>query len=248
MAVRQSCAFPLPHPEPVAAAPRRLLLAEDNPLAADLIAMLVRRLGHAVDRVANGLDAVDAVLRAERLGAPYGLLLIDAMMPVLTGSEATRRLRSAGVDAQRLPIIAVTAATDRAEVREYLDAGMEGYLAKPVALADLAGCIDAWAPGLTAPAPGRERQPGAALRQRYLLRKSEVIEQFERACDAADCPPHLAAELRDHLHKLAGTAGSFGEVRVSKAAATGEALLLRADPATLHGAVKRSYALLRAAG
>lgn len=60
--------------------------------------------------------------------------------------------------------------------------------------------------------------------------------------------PPLAAELRDHLHKLAGTAGSFGDCAVGRAAAEGEALLLAARAADLRTAVRRSYALLKAAG
>ena len=224
----------------------RVLLAEDNPIASDLISMMVRRLGHDVDRVANGLDAIDGVTQAAGMGRPYTLLLVDAMMPVLTGSEATRRIRSLGITPAMLPIIAVTAATDSAEVREYLRAGMQGYLAKPVSLADLSACIEAWAPGRLRLAPRGRNMPGVALRRRYNLRKSEVLERLEAACGDATRSPALAAELREHLHKLAGIAGSFGEAKVSEAAAQGEALLTSCAPASLDAAIQRSYDLLKA--
>ena len=224
----------------------RILLAEDNPIASDLISMMVRRLGHDIDRVANGLDAVDAVERAVTEGEPYALVLLDAMMPVLTGVEAARRIRSGGTTPRDLPIIAVTAATDPAEVREYLGAGMQGYLAKPVSLADLSGCIDAWAPGRGSTF-GRDRsQPSAALRRRYDLRKTEVLERFQMACEQGECSANSAAELREHLHKLAGTAGSFGERHLSEAAAKGEALLVTAPPADVRGAIERCHTLLKA--
>ena len=230
-------------PAPIA----RILLAEDNPIASDLIAMMARRLGHGLDRVANGLDAVDAVSRAAATGTPYALLLLDAIMPVLTGPEAARRIRANGMAAGGLPIIAVTAATDPAEVHDYLDAGMQGYLAKPVSLADLSACIDAWAPRAAGPQPHGAGAPGEALRRRYELRKLEVIERFEQACRVSQFAPELAAELRQHLHKLAGTAGSFGERSLSDAAARGEALLISAPPCEVQLAVARSYALLKAA-
>lgn len=236
---------PAPGDEPAVA---RMLLAEDNAIASDLIAMMARRLGHDIDRVTNGLDAVDAVSRAAEAGRPYALVLLDAMMPVLTGPEAARRIRANGVTSAALPIIAVTAATDPAEVREYLDAGMQGYLAKPVLLADLAGCIDAWAPHIASAARQSLPTPAAALRKRFRLRKIEVLERFELASHAGATSPELAAELCQHLHKLAGTAGSFGENRLSDAAAKGEALLMAAAPGDLPAAIKRSYALLRAAG
>ena len=226
----------------------RLLLAEDNPIASDLIAMMARRLGYDLDRVPNGLDAVDAVARAAALGQPYSLILLDAMMPVLDGAEAARRMRANGMTAEMLPIIAVTAATDPAEVREYLAAGMQGYLAKPVSLADFSACIDAWVPQLVRAPQRGKAAPEAALRRRYELRKTEVLERFEAASLAATTSPEQAAELREHLHKLAGTAGSFGEKQLSKAAAKGEALLTGATPAELQAAVRRSYALLRSVG
>ncbi|MDG6079403.1 response regulator [Erythrobacter litoralis] len=224
----------------------RLLLAEDNAIASELITMMVRRLGHMVDRASNGLDAVEAVERAAAMGAPYGLVLMDAMMPILTGVEAARRIRRAGISADNLPIIAVSAATDPVEVREYLKAGMQGYLAKPVSLVDLSACIDAWAPGIARSRSRGRDNPGQSLRRRYELRKTEVLERFAAACADADFSTSLAEELRDHLHKLAGTAGSFGEKRLSEAASQGETLLIGAPPQGLRLAIERSYELLRA--
>ena len=226
----------------------RILVAEDDAVAGDLVTLMVRRLGYDVDRVADGSAALDAVLRARAGGASHAMVLMDAMMPAMTGSEAARRIRNAGVGPAELPIIAMTGATDERDVRGYLDAGMQGVLAKPLSLADLATCCERWIPASGGAVPVRRDEPDAALRRRYHLRKAEVLGRFEHVCQSQDFAPPLAAELRDHLHKLAGTAGSFGDCAVGRAAAEGEALLLAARAADLRTAVRRSYALLKAAG
>ncbi len=232
-----------PRTHPVA----RILLAEDNPIASDLIAMMVRRLGYGIDRVADGLDAVVAIERAATRGRPYTLLLLDTVMPGLTGPEVARRIRTGGVTQAALAIVALTAASDPAEVRDYHEAGMQGHLAKPVSLAKLAACIETWAPRAVVARPCGAYPPAPDLRRRYEQRKSEVIAHFEKACAAKEYHPGLTAELRDHLHRLAGTAGSFGEGSLSDAAARGEALLIGALPCDVRRAVERSYALLKAA-
>lgn len=225
----------------------RILLAEDNVIASELIAMMARRLGNRVDCASNGLDAVDLVHRAQAKGDPYAILLLDAMMPVLTGVETARRLRRDGITPEELPIIAVTAATDPVEIREYLAAGMQAYLSKPVSIAELSGCIEAWAPRTIRPARSTLTRPSEALRRRYDLRKIEVLERFEQAVAASSLAPEAAAELREHLHKLAGTAGSFGETELSAAAARGEALLVEAKADEIPSAIAASLVLLRAA-
>lgn len=225
----------------------RILLAEDNVIASELIAMMARRLGNRIDCASNGLDAVDLVHRAQAKGDPYAILLLDAMMPVLTGVETARRLRHDGITAEELPIVAVTAATDPAEIREYLAAGMQAYLSKPVSIAELSGCIEAWVPRSARPAQSGLPRPSDSLRRRYDLRKTEVLERFELAVAASSLAPELAAELREHLHKLAGTAGSFGETELSAAAARGEALLVDAADADLRTAVVATLELLKAA-
>ena len=225
----------------------RILLAEDHAIAAELLCLMGKRLGADIDWVENGLDAVDSVLRARAAGDPYLLVLMDAMMPVLTGIEATRRIRAAGIDAASLPIVAVTAATANEEVRDMLEAGMQAYLAKPVSLADLSACIDAWIePRRDAAAPELVSS-FVALRRRYELPKEEIFAELAAAVTAGDCSENARTELRNHLHKLAGTAGSFGESGLSVAAAEGAQLLAETDPATLPERLRRTGDLLRAA-
>jgi CheY-like chemotaxis protein len=76
-------------------------------------------------------------MTANALDGEFDQILMDMMMPVLDGLEATRRLRQEEGGAVRIPIIAMTAnALDEDRLR-CLDAGMDGYVAKPIRVADL---------------------------------------------------------------------------------------------------------------
>lgn len=225
----------------------RVLLAEDNCIAAELLRMMGQRLGARIDWVENGLDAVDVVVRARRSGEGYALVLMDAMMPVMTGVEATRRIRAAGISAAELPIVAVTAATANEEVREMIDAGMQAYLAKPVTIADLSACIDAWVEVRPSGALAAVPATFASLESRYQLRKEEVFRALAAAASDGDaCTEDERIELRNHLHKLAGTAGSFGDERLSHAAAEGAQLLAEEDGNTLQGRLVEANRLILA--
>ena len=116
--------------------PLRILLAEDNQVNQKVAQLMLARLGHRVDTVANGLEAVEALRRAN-----YDAVLMDVQMPVLDGLEATRRIR-AELPANRQPhIVAMTASVlveDRTACRA---AGMDDYLAKPVRAPELTAAL-----------------------------------------------------------------------------------------------------------
>ena len=119
-------------PLPIAEAPAasfRVLLAEDNPINALLIKELLRRRGHQVTEVAGGDAAVQAV---EEGG--FDLLLTDVHMPGMDGVEATRAIRAleARLRRPRLPIVAITADVLDTGRRACREAGMDGFLTKPV--------------------------------------------------------------------------------------------------------------------
>jgi CheY-like chemotaxis protein len=121
------------------AAPRalRVLVAEDNPVNQRIAAAMLEKLGHSVDVVGTGREAVDA---AQLAG--YDVVLMDCQMPEMDGWEATATLRS--IPATRtLPVIALTASATT-EIREAcLRAGMDGYLSKPVRVEELREAVDA---------------------------------------------------------------------------------------------------------
>ncbi len=105
----------------------RILLAEDNEVNQKVGRLMLGKLGHRVDIAGNGQEALDAARRT-----PYDIILMDMHMPVMDGLEATRRIR-AELPADRQPhIIAMTASVTQADRQACTEAGMDGYLPKPV--------------------------------------------------------------------------------------------------------------------
>jgi CheY-like chemotaxis protein len=139
------------HPEtPPVAAARGLsvLVAEDNEINALLMRSLLTRLGHHVVITTNGEAALESWLAAKSAGAPYDLVLMDIQMPRLDGIETTKRIRAreAGQPGRQTPILALTANTLVEDRYACFEAGMDGFLIKPL---DREKLIDALA-GLAA--------------------------------------------------------------------------------------------------
>lgn len=135
-------AIPLPR-LPKAVQPRRILVAEDNPVNRKVVSAILQRAGHNVDLVANGQEAMDAVTTV-----PYDLVLMDAHMPEMDGIEATRAIRAGATSARNIPIIALTADALSGDRERYIAAGMTDYIAKPIEAAELLATITR----ITAPA------------------------------------------------------------------------------------------------
>jgi CheY-like chemotaxis protein len=113
----------------VFARPLQVLLVEDNPVNQRLAARLLEKEGHRVTVVANGKEALDT-LGTER---GFDVVLMDVQMPEMDGLEATARIRrSEQGTGQRLPIVAVTSQTESDIRARCLEAGMDGYVPKPV--------------------------------------------------------------------------------------------------------------------
>jgi GAF domain-containing protein/CheY-like chemotaxis protein len=107
--------------------PLRILLAEDNPVNQKLALRLLDRMGYRADVAGNGLEAIAALE-----GAVYDVVLMDVQMPELDGLEATRRIRRRWpADGPR--IVAMTANAMDGDREACLEAGMDDYIAKPIA-------------------------------------------------------------------------------------------------------------------
>jgi len=136
-----------PAPTPIAPAyPKHahLLLVEDNIVNQKVAARMLEKLGvQNVSCVGNGQEALDLLRRWH-----FDLVLMDCQMPVMDGFEATRRIRNGetGPDNARLRIVAMTANAMTGDREACLTAGMDDYLAKPVALGSLAECLTRWLP------------------------------------------------------------------------------------------------------
>ena len=111
-----------------------ILVAEDNEINALLMRSLLTRLGHDVIITTNGEEALESWLAAETAGAPYDLVLMDVQMPKLDGIETTKRIREreAGQRVQRTTILALTANTLIDDRYACFEAGMDGFLVKPL--------------------------------------------------------------------------------------------------------------------
>ena len=124
---------PAPNPpqaasrRPAAASPLYLLLAEDNKINQQFAVALLGKAGHRTDVAENGHQAVDAVRRIA-----YDAVLMDIQMPELDGVEATKQIRALPPPACLVYIIALTANAMQGARAEYLAAGMDDYISKPI--------------------------------------------------------------------------------------------------------------------
>ncbi|MGH6870008.1 MAG: ATP-binding protein [Rhizomicrobium sp.] len=116
----------------------KILLVEDNPINAMLTRELLRRRGHQVTEVTSGEAAIQ-IMETER----FELMLTDIHMPGLDGVEAAKRIRLAELRAgkKRTPIVALTADVLETGKRACQDAGMDGFLPKPMDPAELDSMI-----------------------------------------------------------------------------------------------------------
>jgi signal transduction histidine kinase/CheY-like chemotaxis protein len=120
---------------PVQAGPGlSVLVAEDNEINALLMRSLLTRLGHHVVIATNGEAALESWLAARTAGTPYDLILMDIQMPLLDGIEAAKRIRNheAGEPGRRTPVLALTANALVEDRYACFEAGMDGFLIKPL--------------------------------------------------------------------------------------------------------------------
>jgi CheY-like chemotaxis protein len=198
-----------------------------------------------VDVAASGAEALAMAART-----PYDLVLMDLMMPGMSGYEAARRLRDLSGLAGGVPIHALTANTGEEERARCLAAGMQGMLSKPVPAAALREVLQHGAPRAAAPpaapAPAADLLDTARLAE---LRRDlpaatlaslcrQCLEDMEQRLQAlaAALAEGEAAGVEREAHALAGMAGSYGL-----------ALVERAARATLAAARRQDIAAARAA-
>jgi PAS domain S-box-containing protein len=213
----------------------RLLVAEDNDINQQLMRDMAAKTGIDIEIANDGESAIEMVRKAARSRRPYAMILMDLRMPGMGGLEAARRLREIGYSADELPIIALTANAFQDDIKACLEAGMQGHLAKPLRLNEFREAVRHFASPIadTRDASPIETSSSSApddLKQRYLARKSDVFTLIATLAGTADFDSAKVKELTEMLHKLAGTAGAFGEEKLGEAAATLEQALRSAGP------------------
>jgi len=115
----------------------KILLAEDNPVNQSTITRMLTREGHRVDVAENGHETLKALKRDT-----YDLILMDLQMPEMGGLEAAECIRSESSEYSDVPIVALTAHAIKGDRERCLDAGMNGYVSKPIDYQELFAVID----------------------------------------------------------------------------------------------------------
>ena len=110
---------------------KRILLAEDNELNAEIVKTVLEDVGALITRVEDGQQAVE--LFEEKPAGTFDAILMDLMMPVMDGYTATKKIRSSErSDAKTIPIIAMTANAFQEDAEKCIAVGMNAHLAKPL--------------------------------------------------------------------------------------------------------------------
>jgi CheY-like chemotaxis protein len=125
---------------PAESARWRVLVAEDNAINQKVAARMLNKLGCRVDVAANGIEALELWSKL-----PYDVIFMDCQMPEMDGYEATREIRRLEKGAGgHTPIVALTANAMAGDREKCLSAGMDDFIAKPVAEDKLRQALDDW--------------------------------------------------------------------------------------------------------
>jgi PAS domain S-box-containing protein len=130
-------------PAAAAAPALSILVAEDNEINALLMRALLKKLGHHAVVTTSGEAALESWLASDSAGTPYDLVLMDIQMPQLDGIETAKRIRAreAGQRGRHTPILALTANTLVEDRYACFEAGMDGFLVKPLDREKLADAL-----------------------------------------------------------------------------------------------------------
>ncbi|WP_181392993.1 ATP-binding protein [Stenotrophomonas sp. HMWF023] len=180
----------------------RVLLVDDHPDNQFIINEQLKRIGLTADVVGSAREALAAFDSGD-----YAMVLMDCHMPGIDGYEATRMIRQLEADSGRAatPIIAISAATDAAHLRQCMDSGMDGVLKKPLRIEDIQGIVRLW---LGSPLDISDEEvpfeefTEAELRARYQAALLEDLQALRQAMLSRDW-----TELRQRAHRIRGAAG-----------------------------------------
>jgi len=201
--------------------PLRILVAEDNPVNQQLALHLLERRGHSAIVAENGREALAAIEKNI-----FDLVLMDVQMPEMGGLEATRAIREKEKSTgKHLPVVAMTAHAMQGDRERCLEAGMDGYLAKPLDPKIFLQVVE----GTALPGGTSETEP-SILKSEQTVDNSTLLARFGgdrklviKLVNAfrKDCPRMItrigsairsrdAAALADAAHALKGSVGNFG--------------------------------------
>ncbi len=119
----------------------KLLVVDDNEINREIAQLMLTSVGYQVNLAENGKEAVDILLNKE-VGS-YDVVLMDVQMPVMNGYEATKAIRESGnEELAKIPVIAMTANAYQEDYNNAINAGMDGYVTKPIDIEMINKTID----------------------------------------------------------------------------------------------------------
>jgi CheY-like chemotaxis protein len=208
----------------------RILLAEDNPVNQLLATRLLDKFGHKVQVANNGKEAL-ALL--EKHG--FDVVLMDVQMPEMDGFETTARIRTREqATGQHLPIVALTAHAMKGDRERCLQAGMDGYVTKPIQTQELLDTLEALVRRREPPPPivpqpktrqapfdrtavlarvGGDRSLLAEVVDLFLQESSGMVDELRAALDIRE-----SKRLMRAAHTIKGAVDIFGAQAVYDAA------------------------------
>jgi CheY-like chemotaxis protein/HPt (histidine-containing phosphotransfer) domain-containing protein len=186
----------------------RVLVAEDHSTNQRVMLRLLHHLGCEADLAADGKQAVNAILRR-----PYDVVLMDIQMPELDGVQAARAIVAHRGTAPLPRIIAMTANVMPGDREAYLAAGMDGYLAKPIELADLAAAlVQTAAHSNRASSLSRIDSIVEPVLDHARLEHLRAIQDDNQPTLVRELIDQFTAESADHIQRL-GDAHADGDAR-----------------------------------
>ncbi len=201
----------------------RVLVADDNATNQAVLKGMLEYAGHQVDTAFNGKTAIQALEKFS-----YDLVIMDCLMPVMDGFAATRSIRAAtsSVSNPNIPILAITALATPKDQQKCLDAGMSGYINKPVVARDLFAWIAArfdTGPVLAGNKANHARGAKQTASAADLIRKMSPMlvrdaTQWQQELRTL-CDNHQLGKLGALAHKIRGTADILGFKKLSAIAA-----------------------------
>jgi len=225
-----------------------VLVADDNRVNQRLVTALLQAAGHTTQVVANGREAVEAVLRGR-----FDVVLMDVQMPVMDGVKATRRIRALPPPANVVPIVALTADAVTGAEERYRSAGMDAYLSKPLSPDTLAATLNAMVRGERREVPGPAVDAAAISGLRGFMDGTQFADFIDTAMRDLVTRIELldvrlaAGELEEaarEAHNIVSVAGNCGATALSGLARSLEQAARRGDAA----AARVWYETMRSAG
>jgi signal transduction histidine kinase/CheY-like chemotaxis protein/HPt (histidine-containing phosphotransfer) domain-containing protein len=192
-----------------------ILVADDNPTNLNVISRQLKVLGYAAETVEDGQQAFDALSRKQ-----YGLLLTDCHMPNMDGYQLSQAIREkekltesddlTTSNLRHLPIIAITASALQGEDQICYDAGMDGYLTKPLEMPKLKAELEKWLGNMQSSDPDSTFEPVGPTPSSSAISKSEAVDLSALISVFGDDPVTIneilkefvgpATEIVDEIH------------------------------------------------